>query len=192
MTAEGSTRRRQIADAAIETLAEAGSRGLTHRAVDRAAGLPEGSSSFYFRTRLALLQAALDRLLELEMAELASLPELRGDSPTERAVELAMFAIGHWTTAGRVRTLARHELSLEATRRPELRASLQKASDVAHRPIVDVLATAGIPGLDKRIHLIVACIDGLILEHLTGPDGLDLDPVELRAVLHPLMSGLSP
>ena len=48
------SRRAEIADAAISTLARDGMRGLTHRAVDRAAGLPEGSASYYFRTRQAL------------------------------------------------------------------------------------------------------------------------------------------
>ncbi|MGR6924395.1 TetR/AcrR family transcriptional regulator [[Actinomadura] parvosata] len=188
---EGSTRRQRIADAAIETLAAVGMRGLTHRAVDRAAGLPEGSCSFYYRTRQALLQATLDRLLELEIADIIALPEPKGDDPVQRGTELAMLAIEHWTTKGRVRTLARHELSLEATRRPELRASLERASEHAHRPIIDLFEAAGISGLAKRVTLVVACIDGLILEYLTGPDGLDLDRAELRAVLLPLMSGLS-
>src|SRR5690349_2893472 len=43
-----------ITDAAIQLVAEQGMRGLTHRAVDRRAGLPEGSTSAYFRTRKAL------------------------------------------------------------------------------------------------------------------------------------------
>ncbi|WP_189544888.1 TetR/AcrR family transcriptional regulator, partial [Streptomyces gelaticus] len=62
--AESSTRRKQLADAAIGTLAAEGMRGLTHRAVDQRAGLAEGSCSYYFRTRQALLQAAVERLAE--------------------------------------------------------------------------------------------------------------------------------
>src|SRR3982751_702680 len=42
---------------AVHVIAEHGLRGLTHRAVDREAGLPEGSCSAYLRTRLALLTA---------------------------------------------------------------------------------------------------------------------------------------
>src|SRR3546814_11729549 len=42
----------------MEVVAENGLRGLTHRAVDRKAGLPEGSCSGYLRTRSAL-QGAL-------------------------------------------------------------------------------------------------------------------------------------
>src|SRR5262245_42599709 len=44
-----------LLDAAIEVLAERGTRGLTHRAVDARAGLPLGSTSNRFRTRNALL-----------------------------------------------------------------------------------------------------------------------------------------
>ena len=43
------SRRALIADAVISTLARDGMRGLTHRAVDRAAGLPEGLP-YHFRT----------------------------------------------------------------------------------------------------------------------------------------------
>ncbi|MCB0908546.1 MAG: TetR family transcriptional regulator, partial [Nocardioidaceae bacterium] len=51
-------RRRQLLDAAQAVIADEGLKGLTHRAVDRRAGLPEGSCSAYLRTRQAL-QAAL-------------------------------------------------------------------------------------------------------------------------------------
>ncbi len=37
-------RHERIADAALNLLAERGMRGLTHRAVDEAAGLPQGST----------------------------------------------------------------------------------------------------------------------------------------------------
>ncbi|MFF4776569.1 TetR/AcrR family transcriptional regulator [Microtetraspora fusca] len=186
-----STRREQLADAAIETLAAAGMRGLTHRAVDRAAGLPEGSCSFYFRTRQALLQAALDRLVEVDTADIVAMPEVSGDSTAEKIAAVTATHIEHWTTKGRTRILARHELSLEATRRPELRAALQTAADHARRPIIDLLTAVGIPEPDKHAHMIVACIDGLIFEQLTGPAGLDLDPPALHAALLRLMRGFS-
>lgn len=54
---EPARRRIEIADAALAVLAAEGSRGLTHRAVDEAAGLPSGSTSNHFRTRSALLEA---------------------------------------------------------------------------------------------------------------------------------------
>ena len=55
-----------ITDAAIALVAEQGMRGLTHRAVDRRAGLPEGSTSAYFRTRKALVEGFVERLASQE------------------------------------------------------------------------------------------------------------------------------
>ncbi|GAB3973037.1 TetR family transcriptional regulator [Plantactinospora veratri] len=59
-----------ITDAAIELVAELGMRGLTHRAVDARAGLPLGSTSAYFRTRKALIEAVVRRLADLDRADL--------------------------------------------------------------------------------------------------------------------------
>ncbi|NUP52351.1 MAG: TetR family transcriptional regulator, partial [Catenulispora sp.] len=55
-----------IGDTAIALLAERGLRGLTHRAVDEAAGLPPGSTSNHARTRSALLETTFARLCRLE------------------------------------------------------------------------------------------------------------------------------
>ncbi len=48
-----------LLDPAIEVVAAEGLRGLTHRAVDARAGLSAGSTSYYYRTRIALLEAVL-------------------------------------------------------------------------------------------------------------------------------------
>ena len=50
-------RRAELLEAAVDVVAEAGLRGLTHRAVDARAGLPEGTCSAYLRSRSALLVA---------------------------------------------------------------------------------------------------------------------------------------
>jgi AcrR family transcriptional regulator len=63
-----------IGDAAIGLIAENGMRGLTHRAVDAAAGLPSGSTSYYASTRAALLELVMARMLELDQADLAGSP----------------------------------------------------------------------------------------------------------------------
>ncbi|MER6985055.1 TetR/AcrR family transcriptional regulator, partial [Streptomyces carpinensis] len=65
------SRPERVADAALALLAERGMRGLTHRAVDEAAGLPQGSTSNLARTRQALLDLAVRRLAEREARVLA-------------------------------------------------------------------------------------------------------------------------
>lgn len=59
-----------LADAAIRVIATSGLRALTHRAVDREASFPQGSTSYYANTRLALLQIVADRLAERSLADL--------------------------------------------------------------------------------------------------------------------------
>src|SRR5215211_2195968 len=74
-------RRHRLAQAALEVLEEEGGRGLTHRAVDRQASLPEGSTSNYFPTRVALLEAALHRLVELEGPAVRAMEDLLPGAP---------------------------------------------------------------------------------------------------------------
>jgi DNA-binding transcriptional regulator YbjK len=49
-------------------LADHGANGVTHRKVDRQAGVPDGTTSFYFRTRLALLRGVAERPAALRRA----------------------------------------------------------------------------------------------------------------------------
>ena len=102
----------RIADAALSLLAREGARGLTHRAVDAELSLPSGSTSYYYRTRAALLLAAAQRLLALDAADAANI--------TPDAAGLANL-LGRWVSpAGRLRSLARMELLLAAARDPGL------------------------------------------------------------------------
>ncbi|WAL68851.1 TetR family transcriptional regulator [Amycolatopsis cynarae] len=185
--AEATNRREQLADAAIATLASAGMRGLTHRAVDQAAGVPEGSCSYYFRTRQALLRAAVDRLAEMDSAEMAArgLPRDRPD--ISELADAAAELIEHWVTAGKTRMLARYELALESTRRPELRAVLVEAGGQVRRLAEDLLAAAGAPDPPGQAPVLVACVDGIVFDHLAGAGALTLSPGELRATLLALL-----
>ena len=59
--------RRPRPDAAIDLLGTEGLRALTHVRVDERARLPRGSTSNYFRTRAALLNGVVERIVEREM-----------------------------------------------------------------------------------------------------------------------------
>jgi AcrR family transcriptional regulator len=65
----------QIADAAIRLLAENGSRSLSHRRVDKEAGLPMGSTTHHARSRGELLLMAARRLSALSQQELKPFSE---------------------------------------------------------------------------------------------------------------------
>ncbi|WP_433514849.1 TetR/AcrR family transcriptional regulator [Nonomuraea sp. CA-143628] len=180
------SRRQEIADAAIGLLAAEGIRGLTHRAVDRAADLPEGSTSYYFRTRQALLRAAVERLAEHTTADLAALQE-RADSFTggrDEVIESVTWLVGQWLTASRDRQLARYELTLEAMRRPELRKVLLASGARIRDMVVRLLEAAEVPNADLWAVDLIAYADGLLLDHLLSRPGElpDLRP-KIRGLL---------
>ncbi|MFJ4779611.1 TetR/AcrR family transcriptional regulator [Streptomyces sp. NPDC088762] len=166
-------RRTLIADTAIATVAAAGLRGLTHRAVDTAAGLPAGSTSYYFRTRTSLIEACYERLAELDLADVdqdaPTAPSLSA-GPAGRAEAAAALAavLHHWLTAGRERQLARFELSLEAARTPDLRTGLHRAGLGARARAAAILAALGAAHPEAAAELLVAWTDGLLYDQLAG------------------------
>ena len=82
-------RRDRLRDGALTVLAEAGGRGLTHRAVDAAAGVPDGTTKNYFPTRDALLSAVAERILELYRA--AAERAAAGAPPAGREALIALL-----------------------------------------------------------------------------------------------------
>src|SRR5262252_2605015 len=187
------SRRAEIADAAITTLARDGMRGLTHRAVDRAAGLPEGSASYYFRTRQALLQATVERLAELDSAEILPSTSLSVQSGHELDAFAAAAAaiIENWLTTGRERQVARYELALEATRRPELRDALVASGTGIRAMVASQFAAAGIRQPGQRAADFVAFVDGLVFDQIAGAGSRNLTSADLVAAIRALLAAVS-
>ncbi len=173
-------RRRQIARAALEVLATTGARGLTHRAVDDAAGVPDGSTSYYYRSRAALLDACLLDLVRRDEADLNAL------APVLRAGDEAAFAdamtdvLYRWATTERTRHLGRYELSLEALRRPELATALHEGGVAIRTAVGDILADLGAPDPHIRAAWLVAAIDGVLFERIAGAGATE--PVDRAAL----------
>ncbi|WP_051806675.1 TetR/AcrR family transcriptional regulator [Streptomyces sp. NRRL F-2664] len=189
-------RRTLIADTAIGLVAAAGLRGLTHRAVDAAAGLPAGSTSYYFRTRTALIGACYQRLAELDLADVddgspsggAAGPD-RSAAPDREAAAAALAGLLHrWLTEGRERQLARFELSLEAARNAELEADLHRAGRQARVRAAGIVAALGSDRPDEAAELLVAWTEGVLYDRLAGalarsrpaPDPAELTDVARR------------
>jgi DNA-binding transcriptional regulator YbjK len=162
-------RRREILSAATTVLAQQGNRGLTHRAVDREAGLPEGSSSAYFRTRDALIGSlgdfVADSLARDVQALGTSLAACPGDH--ERAVaEVSRLFFG-WLEQPDL-LAARLELSVAATRDPSLAERFTQWRDDLVAMVRDVLNGAGKEG-GAAAETLVAALDGVLLASLLLP-----------------------
>ncbi|TDZ96702.1 TetR/AcrR family transcriptional regulator [Mycobacteroides salmoniphilum] len=157
-------RRMQLADAGLAVLAAAGARGLTHRAVDRSAGLSEGSTSYYFRTRAALLQACATRLGERTMTVVSPLADA-ADLSTSELAQLAVSAVRAWVADHGVLVLARHELLLESAHHPEIRSVLVAATDHLRVLLERRVSVLTYSDAAERTADLIACLDGVALAH---------------------------
>ncbi|MEM6792078.1 MAG: TetR family transcriptional regulator [Myxococcota bacterium] len=172
--AKNPERRHFILDAGLRVLAEEGSRGLTHRAIDRQAGLPEGTCANYFKTRDALMEALGERIFErltpteAERARSAEAPPSRA-----RLVDLMKRLVER---VNRELDLQRAllELRLEAMRRPKLRTHLANTLRRAVDADLAFHEAARLPGGRFEIVLLHLAFEGLILNTVTLPEVLDV------------------
>ena len=166
---ELSPRRREILAAATTVLAQQGNRGLTHRAVDREAGLSEGTSSAYFRTREALLGALGDFVADQLAADVAALGQRLESCPGdhERAVGEVSRLFARWL--GRPDLLAaRLELTVAATRDPALAERFGVWRDDLVGMVREVMQRADKDG-GASAETLVAALDGVLLASLVLP-----------------------
>ncbi|MFC5064730.1 TetR/AcrR family transcriptional regulator [Actinomycetospora atypica] len=182
-------RRDLLADAAIDVIATAGTRGLTHRAVDAAAGLPEGTSSYYFRTRAALLQACVDRLATDVVDRTAAAPG--PEAPVATLVDRACAHLERVVGPDRPRLLARLELSLESTRRPELEAALVAAGARVRAAVAGSLARLGVADPESAAVDLVACLDGLAFDQVAGAGRTARDEAGRRRAVTAVVSAFT-
>ncbi|MGW2638344.1 TetR/AcrR family transcriptional regulator [Streptomyces sp. NPDC001348] len=180
-----------VADTALALLAERGMRGLTHRAVDEAAGLPQGSTSNLARTRQSLLELAVRRHAEREARILAleELPDPRG-GPDALADALALAA-HRSITRHRELLVARYELALEATRRPELRAFYDATGAVFREQLTAMLDAAGSADPARHVLSLVAWADGLMFSCVAGSFNAEVPSLaDVRAGVRELLRGM--
>ncbi|GAA1075132.1 TetR/AcrR family transcriptional regulator [Nocardiopsis composta] len=171
--AKNPRRRAELLDAALRVLAGQGARGLTFRAVDAEAGVPAGTASNYFAGRDDLLNQAGGHIY----VRLAPDPEqaaeaLSGASTKEHLADLMRWIAGRMAE-NRTVYLALLELRLEATRRPELRATLTERIREDLEANAAGHAASGMPGGRTEVVLLYLAVNGLVVELLTLPGVLD-------------------
>jgi DNA-binding transcriptional regulator YbjK len=193
-------RRRDLCDAAIQLLADDGAKGLSHLKVDRKADVPDGTTSFYFRTRSALLHAVAERLAELDLGSLQSIADAGGaadsDGGNPSPSLLSQVVIQAGSEPQLSHTKARYELTMQAARDPELAAILQQATDgftKLHREILIQLMPRGAE-LESAVvedlsNVTLTFINGLLLRLAHGDRIVD-SPEQLDGILAAIATGI--
>ncbi|AYE95928.1 TetR family transcriptional regulator [Mycobacterium paragordonae] len=193
-------RRRDLCDAAIQLLADDGAKGLSHLKVDRKSGVPDGTTSFYFRTRSALLLAVAERLAELDLANLQSVADHASPAGTGKGRRspslLSQVVIQSGCEPELSRTRARYELTMQAARDPALAATLAHGTEAftkLHREILVQLMPRGAE-LESAVvedlsNITLTFINGLLLRFAHGDRIVD-SPEQLDKILAAIASGV--
>ena len=185
----GADRRDAIADAAIHLVATRGLRGLTHRAVDAEAGLPPGSTSYYLRTRNALLTACVNRMLARDVSAAAT---TGAQAPSGVGVPPVELLVGMTVGLARDRPddlVARYELSLEASRQPELRAAIDAGGRQLRALLAQLLDGLGVRNPAEAAWPVAAMMDGLLYDRVAGA-GATLSPEAFEAAVRRSVTAL--
>jgi AcrR family transcriptional regulator len=170
-------RRRDLADAAIEVLGNYGSRMLTHAKVDERAGMPDGTTSYYFRTRNALLLGIASRLDEHDTGALSMMSELCHDDTAgySGTLGLARLILLSGTEPWLTRSRARYELILATRHDPEIATRIVKYGLHFYSLTRNVIAQwhpqAPPPPaalIEEQTAMILTVINGIMVSYVAG------------------------
>ncbi|WP_281252804.1 TetR/AcrR family transcriptional regulator [Mycobacterium arosiense] len=183
----------------MELLGVNGVHGVSHPKVDDGAGVPAGTTSFYFRTRKALVHAMAARLAELDVADFSLMAELAENHATQFAgtaglARIVMYVNSEpWLT----RAKARYELALLAGRDPELAAVLNESAErlyaLARNVVTQWHAAGSAPDpalVDDQATATLAFINGIMLTFVAGQPAVD-DAQRLDRLIQGVIAGVA-
>lgn len=155
-------RRHLIGACAVTVIAEHGPRALTHRAVDAALGIPQGSTSYYFRTREALLTAVVQHIVERSQSAFDELLETNSDPAT-----LIARYLDDLLSCRRNELTARYALLLETRSNRDLHDALVQSLFSTARA-QEIFVRHGVKDPESAAADLVSLLEGLIFDRSIG------------------------
>ena len=173
MSSTKQARRTLILDTVIRLLASRGLDGVTHRAIDEAAGLPAGLLHLLFSEEgdppRRGLPAIWRRFWKKDCDELqVGFADIAARQGVDAAVDYVAGEVVSYADSARDLFLARMELTLAASRRPELKDVGDLLTAAARRPVEFFLRLISEGRTEMPIETCAGLIDGISLMYATG------------------------
>lgn len=157
-----------MCEAALDLAATGGNHAVTHQAIDKHLDLPKGSTSYYFRTRHALMTAVVAHLTKRSRARFQELRSTaRGENARDGAAEVMATYVEGLVTTHRRDVMARYALATDAATDPQLAAELA-ASVFSRTAAVDLMAVLGADEPAVAARNLIALLEGLLVDHTFG------------------------
>jgi AcrR family transcriptional regulator len=157
------SRRDAICEAALDLAAEGGNHRVTHQSIDQRLGIAKGSTSYYYRSRRALVHAAAAHLAQRSAIAFQALL----DSPLGSPADLVCAYVDELLGPRRRDALARLALFPETADNPELRHALGGClfSTEAAQALFGAAPPEERPALARDL---VSLLEGLLVDRLYG------------------------
>jgi TetR/AcrR family transcriptional regulator, regulator of biofilm formation and stress response len=174
----GAARREALLEATLRVIGETGIDMVTHRNVAEVAGLPLASTTYWFASKDELLEEAFQFAAHRDIARLESrLAQGRAQGDPIKAISMVLVPFDDEDqTIGRPRVIAAYALWLEAARRPALRTIARRWTQAYVRAVSQLLDRTGSMEREDDAKLLVAAVDGLVLDQLAQHTSSDLRP----------------
>lgn len=193
----GAVRRAAICEAVLDLAAAGGSRAVSHPAVDRHLGLARGSTSYYYRTRRELLDAAITHLTAASRTIFEAALDPAEAFTIENAADFIAAQLDLLLGRRRRDVLARYALAIDNTLGDDLRAAL--AACLFSVPAAESLMTVlGAPHPRRAAYDLISLLEGLLFDRIHGPRSLrGLEPGtaaggdDLRATIRQWLTALT-
>jgi TetR/AcrR family transcriptional regulator, regulator of biofilm formation and stress response len=183
-------RRKLILEATVRIIGREGPGAVTHRAVAAEAGVPLAATTYYFTSKETLFHEALALSVQSDLTELEDLASSMAQSPVSAEAlsrSIAEFLIAQLRHR-RTTVIAQYELSLEAARQSALQPAARASTEAYVGLFETMLAKVGSADPAGDARLLIAVMDGLLLDQLSAPrSSFDVDA--LAGQLHRLIAG---
>jgi DNA-binding transcriptional regulator YbjK len=176
-------RRREILEATLRVIGDGGVKSVTHRAVAQEANVALASTTYYFDSKGALVEEALELMIARSIEDVRRFtgcpPRISHEELIDRIVGFADAQINDPNAF----LLAQYELMLEAGREDYLRPLARRWTIAYMDGFERVVRSAGLP--EQATEIVTNFVEGALLNHVTTPTD---DFLEAR--LRPLLTNL--
>jgi DNA-binding transcriptional regulator YbjK len=176
-------RRREILEATLRVIGDGGVKSVTHRAVAQEANVALASTTYYFDSKGALVEEALELMIARSIEDVRRFtgcpPRISHEELIDRIVGFADAQINDPNAF----LLAQYELMLEAGREDYLRPLARRWTIAYMDGFERVVRSAGLP--EQATEIVTNFVEGALLNHVTTPTD---DFLEAR--LRPLLTDL--
>src|SRR3954452_13520284 len=180
-------RRREILEATLRVIGESGVNSVTHRAVAEEAGVALASTTYYFDSKGALVEEALELMIARSIEDVRRFTTCPSEISREELIDRIVGFADAQVNDPNAFVLAQYELMLEAGREEYLRPLARRWTIAYMDGFERVVRSAGLP--ERATEIVTNFVEGAVLNQVTTPSD-DFLEARFRPLLTDLVSAL--